>query len=186
MRRSLPASGRLGRRGPSLGASGAGSPRCSTSARDHPLGAPTRRSWSCRPSSRPPRRRSGFGRAARRRAPPRRGRDRPRPGRVEVRQVLVEAQDVADDRLEPFGLARAGRRPKTSTAPFPVAPSRDPTRPRARPRDGQRRLERPALVVDAHGRQVDDAVRADRPPEVDRLAARADERELRSASHAPR
>ena len=52
--------------------------------------------------------------------------------------------------------------------------------------EGDRDLERPLLLVDAHRREVDEAVRLDRAPEVDRLAARADERELRAPGSATR
>ena len=51
-------------------------------------------------------------------------------------------------------------------------------------RERQRDLERPRLLVDPHRRQVDEAVRLDRPPQVDGLAACAPQRDPGRYVHA--
>ena len=88
--------------------------------------------------------------------------------RVELREVLVEPQDVSD-RVEHLARGAAGddRVARTCFA------NDDGLRPGA-----ERELDRPGVVVDPVRRQVGDAVRVHRPPEVDRLSAGADELEL--------
>ena len=57
------------------------------------------------------------------------------------------------------------------------APAGGPDYDRARlhPRQGEGRRQRPLLLVDAHRRQVGDAVRHERPPEVDGFPSRTSE-----------
>ena len=68
--------------------------------------------------------------------------------------------------------------PSSSTAAWPRFPARTRTVRARPPPHRQRRLQRPRLLVEALRRQRRDAVRRERAPEVDRLAAAADEAQL--------
>ena len=91
--------------------------------------------------------------------------------RVELGQVLVEAEDVGDGRQR-----RLGAGGQQSPAARPLL-DEHPLRAASRQRDG--RLQRARLLVDPVRWQVRDPVRDDRAPEVDRLAARAAQEEGR-------
>jgi hypothetical protein len=98
--------------------------------------------------------------------------------RVEIREILVEAENVTDPvqqhvrQLRLRGRAEHGdRRPARRAL-------RDAHRPGLSGRDAQSRLEGASVLVDPVRRKVSDAVGGDRPPEIHRLAARADEGKL--------
>ena len=73
------------------------------------------------------------------------------------------------------------RRRRRRRRAYPGRPSRDAQRARAAV-DGERGLERPRLLVEPVREQLGDAVRGERAPEVDGLAARAHQLELRQRS----
>ena len=97
---------------------------------------------------------------------------------VEGGEVLVQPQDVRDRGEDVVRLPRPGARPAAVTRARPASALGDPHRARPRPRQRHGDLERARLLVDPHRRQVDEPVRLDRAPEVDRLAAGAHERQL--------
>ena len=103
-----------------------------------------------------------------------------RGGLVERAQVLVEAQDVRDGRGAALGDRRARAPAEHLDLRVPLRPSETRTVVGRLAVERQRQLERPRLLVDPVRRQVGDAVRGDRPPKVDRLAARADGARSRS------
>ena len=114
------------------------------------------------------------------RAPEHPARPAPGPGelvvvrdhRVEARQVLVEPQHVAHDVEDARRTVDVGvSRPALAHA----------QRARAAV-DRERGLERPRLLVEPVRDQLGDPVRGERAPEVDGLAARADQLELRQRS----
>jgi hypothetical protein len=92
---------------------------------------------------------------------------------VERREVLVEAQEVARRRRDRVGVDRLA-----GAHDCPVAAGGGDGELDGPPRDRGRHAERARDGVDRHRREVGDAVRADRAPEVDRLAARAAQREV--------
>src|SRR5207237_9398027 len=95
----------------------------------------------------------------------------------ELRQVLVEPQDVRDD-LEDAVAVLAERRAERLDGGGAAAAGGDANR--AGPAgERERELERPRLLVHPERRQVVEAVRDERAPEVDRLAAGTDEPHLR-------
>ncbi len=95
---------------------------------------------------------------------------------VEAGQVLVQVQDSSQDAVQPLLrlASEPGSKNLDACRPLPFAHD-DGARLHAG--DGKRRRERPFLLVHAHRRQVGDAVRHQRPPEVDRLSGRACERD---------
>jgi hypothetical protein len=76
------------------------------------------------------------------------------------------------------GRARGHGRPDHAHRAVAVATGVDPDRARPSAAGGKGDLERAVVRQRAHRRQVDEAVRVQRPHEVDGLAAGPDEREL--------
>jgi hypothetical protein len=99
--------------------------------------------------------------------------------RVELRQVLVDSEDVPHAVEDGFGTLAGG----TGQRSLPASSLSHDHGLRAPTGNRHGRLERARLLVDSVRRQVGDSMGHDRSPEVDRLAAGAREREGRAPGH---
>src|SRR5439155_14190315 len=95
---------------------------------------------------------------------------------VEGGKVGVEPEHVPDRVGEDDRVAGADVLALDAREARPAGP--DANRPGASAQERQRRLQRARLLVERVGLEVRDAVRGERPPEIDALAACADELEL--------
>jgi hypothetical protein len=129
-----------------------------------------------------------------RRAPEHAACSRRRPGElevgldpsVEVRQVLVQTEHVPHRRKQRGALSIPERFAEYRDSSEAGAGGGRDHRARWRAPDGERRREGASVLVDDVRRQRGDAVRHDRPPEVDGLAAGSDKRKLERVGDARR
>lgn len=104
---------------------------------------------------------------------------------VEVREVLVHPEDVADRVGQFLSLPPARPSAQDLDACVPVTSRRYPDRSGTAAGDGNRGRERAGLLVDLQRREGRQAVRGDGPEEIHRLAARTDQANLESGAHRP-